>query len=111
MIQEAQDAKYPTDTVSLYVRSYVQGNETIFEQFKIERNGSVVRSGYRDYNTALAEFQELIRPRTPEEQARFDEVAAAKETADAAVEQPKKERQQQDTPLTFDRGQQSGGVM
>ena len=79
LVQEAQDAKSDgTVTYSLYERRYVQGDRLLFTQYKIEKNGSLFRSGYRDYPTAIEEFNEMIRPRTPEEQAQFEETLARK---------------------------------
>tara|TARA_R100000353_G_C6483826_1_gene189930 strand:+ start:229 stop:699 length:471 start_codon:yes stop_codon:yes gene_type:complete len=108
LMQEANDAKYPTDTYSLYERKYVQGDVILFTQYKIEKNGSVFRSGYREYEEAAAVYEDSIRPRTPEEQARFDEIAAAKEQ-ETSQNQEKPAFQ---NPIDLsDRSRQSGGVM
>jgi len=108
LMQEANDAKYPTDTYSLYERKYVQGDEILFTQYKIEKNGSTWKSGYRSYEEAAAVYEDSIRPRTPEEQARFDEVAAAKEQETSQNQ----EKPVYQNPIDLsDRSRQNGGVM
>jgi len=76
------DPKYPADTYSLWARKYMQmqdGQEVVlFEQYQIRKNGNVFRSGYRDLSEAVSQLDKMIRPRTPEEQARIDEAAAQK---------------------------------
>ncbi len=47
---------------SLWERFYKQGDVILFSQYQIRQNGKVFRSGYRDEEEALAEFEKTVRP-------------------------------------------------
>ncbi len=104
------DPKYPADTYSLWARQYKQIQEgqdvVLFEQYQIRKNDSVFRSGYRDLSEAVSQYEEMIRPRTAEEQARFDEIAAAKEAENSQNQEKERPPAQ---PLTFDDYSKSRG--
>tara|TARA_R100000388_G_scaffold94502_1_gene81973 strand:- start:3068 stop:3562 length:495 start_codon:yes stop_codon:yes gene_type:complete len=105
-------------TVVIMVRQYVQNGEVLFNQYQIKIDGKVYRSGYQNYDEAFEEYQKLIRPESPQEKARRERKEAQKAADDAAAaaaaaaEAEKERRRDNDPiPLTFDRKQQSGGVM
>jgi len=105
------DPKYPADTYSLWARKYMQIQDgqdiVLFEQYQIRKNGTVFRSGYRDLAEAISQFDEMVRPRTPEEQARFDEIAAAKEAENSQNQEKERPPSQ---PLFEDYSASKGGV-
>jgi len=77
------DPKYPPRTVySLWARQYKQihhGQDVIlFEQFQIKKNEEVFRTGYNNLKEALEQYEEMIRPRTPQEQKELEEINARK---------------------------------
>lgn len=60
MIREQLD-RFGT-TCSLWERQYKQGDEILWNQYQIRVDGQVFRSGYRDEEEALAEFEKTVRP-------------------------------------------------
>tara|TARA_Y100001973_G_C5198640_1_gene336050 strand:+ start:2430 stop:2894 length:465 start_codon:yes stop_codon:yes gene_type:complete len=85
---------------SLWKRQYKQGEEVLFEQFQIRRDGQVLRSGYRNEEEAFAEFEKTVRPFRDGELEDLEEKARQKEEEMNPPQEQPKEREP--TPLYSD---------
>lgn len=76
MIRE-QPNRYGT-TCSLWERQYRQGDVILWSQYQIRVDGQVFRSGYRDEQEALAEWEKTVRPYRDGELEDLKEIDAQK---------------------------------
>jgi hypothetical protein len=94
-------------TCSLWKRQYKQGKEVLFSQYQIRVEERVLRSGYRDEEEALAEFEKTVRPYRDGELEDLQELQEEKDLQNS----PQKEEREPAQPLTFeDYTSSKGGV-
>tara|TARA_R100000353_G_scaffold175264_1_gene145156 strand:+ start:1202 stop:1705 length:504 start_codon:yes stop_codon:yes gene_type:complete len=95
LIREQEDAKSQgTITYRLESRNWVDDGgrgEVLWTQYRILKNGEVFRRYSSDSSLEEVEaaFNEMVRPRTEEEQQAFDERLREKEEANASQNQQK----------------------